>query len=781
MLGEFFGPIAPALATTAAELCGTADPCIITMQTTVTDQSILDFGNRALRIQNGGALQVGSGTMAIRAGSLTVDLGGALSARGTASQPGGTITVDVTGNILLNGTVEVSGAPGGFLSLHADDQLEIRNEITGNSLAEPNESPADFVLEGRDVLVAGDISGVGAGEDNSGGDVTISAVRDLEISAVIDVSGGEGGVIALTSGSSVDSGGDIHLRPTGKLLANGLNPGGGDGDISLDATGDGVMNGHIFLAGEISAKGRTGSFETGGGFGGCVDIAASGDIRKENGAPLGSITVEGGAPDGAGGLVSLDVGAELTLAMSIAAGAQGVEGEGGSVCIDVGGDAVVSGSIMNMGGDTGSGDITIESDDGTVRIDAPIDASARFDGRGGDICLASGGFSAERASSVIVNFPISVNGSGEGAGGGIELDGTDLVQVMASLNADGGSGGARGGNIIVSVAEGPAVLQGAVNAVGDGNGSAGGIFSVDASERINVIGPIDVSAQGGAGSICSSGGAPCQTEEDCTPGDVCRARGGGLVDLTATGPIDLNGRIKASSNNGGGGRVDLLSDEDIRVGNSVVTDGSTAGGRVDALACMVTVCGQNNPLCPAGATGSLSSRGSGGTNRLVGRGRQEIGSSEIESSVIVLGSIVAAAANQLVYTQGGQEPVVFGSASPQATLIADPSLTPCPICGNGVTEPPEQCDDGNTNDGDGCSSICQMEDAVLGDANGDLLVNADDVDDLILEIFDGDGDSVTMVSSSMGTFPGNPGADANQDRLINAADITETIILLSGS
>jgi cysteine-rich repeat protein len=224
--------------------------------------------------------------------------------------------------------------------------------------------------------------------------------------------------------------------------------------------------------------------------------------------------------------------------------------------------------------------------------------------------------------------------------------------------------------------------------------------------------------------------------------------------------------------------VDVLSDADVSFGNTLVTDGSLDGGRVTALGCIVAVCGQNNPLCPAGAVGSLSSLGTGGTNRLVGRGRQEIGSSEIDTSVVVFGSIVARTANQLVYPQGGLQPVVFGSANPVASLIADPNLMPCPVCGNGVTEPPEQCDDGNRNDGDGCSSNCQMEEPVPGDSNGDGRVSRDDVDDLILEIFDGDGDSVATVSSPMGTFPGNPGADANLDRLINAADVTETILLI---
>src|ERR1044071_2275857 len=30
------------------------------------------------------------------------------------------------------------------------------------------------------------------------------------------------------------------------------------------------------------------------------------------------------------------------------------------------------------------------------------------------------------------------------------------------------------------------------------------------------------------------------------------------------------------------------------------------------------------------------------------------------------------------------------------------------LCGNGVMDPGEQCDDGNTNAGDGCSRICQI-------------------------------------------------------------------------
>lgn len=37
-------------------------------------------------------------------------------------------------------------------------------------------------------------------------------------------------------------------------------------------------------------------------------------------------------------------------------------------------------------------------------------------------------------------------------------------------------------------------------------------------------------------------------------------------------------------------------------------------------------------------------------------------------------------------------------------------------CGNGIVEAPEQCDDGNTSSGDGCSSFCTIEGGVVGPA-----------------------------------------------------------------
>lgn len=56
--------------------------------------------------------------------------------------------------------------------------------------------------------------------------------------------------------------------------------------------------------------------------------------------------------------------------------------------------------------------------------------------------------------------------------------------------------------------------------------------------------------------------------------------------------------------------------------------------------------------------------------------------------------------------------------APTVTIDAEPpgpDAPPPQICGNGVLEPPEQCDDGNTDAGDGCDAACDVEPSVCGD------------------------------------------------------------------
>src|SRR5262249_50318422 len=54
-----------------------------------------------------------------------------------------------------------------------------------------------------------------------------------------------------------------------------------------------------------------------------------------------------------------------------------------------------------------------------------------------------------------------------------------------------------------------------------------------------------------------------------------------------------------------------------------------------------------------------------------------------------------------------------------ATLVlaGGPTLACMALCGDGFVDPPEQCDDGNTQNGDCCSSTCQFESGTCDDGS----------------------------------------------------------------
>jgi len=63
-------------------------------------------------------------------------------------------------------------------------------------------------------------------------------------------------------------------------------------------------------------------------------------------------------------------------------------------------------------------------------------------------------------------------------------------------------------------------------------------------------------------------------------------------------------------------------------------------------------------------------------------------------------------------TGSGPSDITAGTPSPLSALCV-PGTPLCNICGNGVVDPAEQCDDGNTAEADGCSAQCRTEDFQL--------------------------------------------------------------------
>ena len=66
--------------------------------------------------------------------------------------------------------------------------------------------------------------------------------------------------------------------------------------------------------------------------------------------------------------------------------------------------------------------------------------------------------------------------------------------------------------------------------------------------------------------------------------------------------------------------------------------------------------------------------------------------------------------------------------------------------------------------------------ALLGDCDGDGIVEQQDIRDTVWEVFDRDGSDIDNVSG--GRFPGTVGCDSNEDRLVTIADAFCTLAIV---
>jgi cysteine-rich repeat protein len=185
----------------------------------------------------------------------------------------------------------------------------------------------------------------------------------------------------------------------------------------------------------------------------------------------------------------------------------------------------------------------------------------------------------------------------------------------------------------------------------------------------------------------------------------------------ASGSIDADG---GSYLGGEGGAVALDADGAISVSGTLEANARSSaadGGQVSLDSCDVFVA-PGARLSATGSTGSVVTQAAGAASL---------------SGVFAAGQPVTAH-----YRLGGPSPLLAGgSFSPSVVISANPSLAACEyaVCGDQVVEIAEECDDGNTVSGDGCSWSCQIEHGPCNDG----------VDD------DGDG---------LADFPADPGCQS---------------------
>lgn len=419
------------------------------------------------------------------------DLVGADGSQGgtvRVSSARGDVTVTTTdpGVAAPAGTLAGTGidvAPGETLAVSGRQAADFLRVQAGGVLA----LTANTIFEVTgDVIIAGTVqsrSGVGA---RDGHDLTLTAGGRIVITGMLDcggvsnslspdldiVSGGNGGTILLTAGSSSGSATEPDFFISGVVRSNG---GEATADVYKDTNGRPGSGGSIWLgshgtmvlSGKVVARGgaTSATFLLGGGLGGQVQLIALDDLTIGNATKL---SVDGGDTTGLTG------------------------GGGGSLTLEapVGMVSVVGTEFLCRGGSlTGS-------DFGSA-------------GSGGDFIV-----SCDRA--VLNNALVSVDGGGITPGG---------AQTGRDIEGVGGGGGRIEVAGVSALTFGPSLAlhaRGGQSSFLDDQGGAGGtvklVHLLERPQNFSFQSTVDV--RGGLDMLGSLG----------EPGDVCY-RGAGAIDV----------------------------------------------------------------------------------------------------------------------------------------------------------------------------------------------------------------------------------------------------------
>ncbi|HYC00794.1 MAG TPA: hypothetical protein VEC57_16795 [Candidatus Limnocylindrales bacterium] len=352
----------------------------------------------------------------------------------------------------------------------------------------------------------------------------------------------------------------------------------------------------------------------------------------------------------------------------------GADGAGGAVSLTAGGNVLVNDDIDATGGDFDGGEIDSSAGvDTTINADVLVSSIAGA-GFGGNMLFVAGRDITATGVSAVNKTRFAAEGHTDatlfaGDGGGLEFDTGRHLRLNSNtlMELNGSAPDGFGGELLATV-RGDFYFNGEVQAKTRGLKGAGGDIeiSVDGASNVDSAGVVD--AFGGEA-------------------------GGGNFDLLGDGNITFSGRADVSAGGGGaGGTIRLESRADARSSGDLTSNG-VSGGDIDMTACRLRLL--------SGAL--LDNDATGADNLLTAR----------ESMRLDAGSqVLAAGQNIFTYRAANKPPVINGTVSPAPILIVDSDLNGCPVCGNSEIDETETCDDGNTQNGDGCSSDCQNENCI---------------------------------------------------------------------
>ncbi|KVU29773.1 hypothetical protein WK66_07065 [Burkholderia ubonensis] len=468
-------------------------------------------------------------------------------------------------------------APGGKVGLLAGGEATLA--LNGGSLVnvQLNASQTQAAIDNTGSIKAG--GGTVLLTANTANTLLGSAIN---LSGVVDVSGAQGGHIAVDAGQ----GGLANL--SGATL-NAAGTSGAGGNVT-------VLGNHVglFQGTRIDAGGATG--------GGTVlvggDFQGKGSLRKAGATVMdASSSIDASAKgNGNGGTVGLWSDSYTQFNGNVAArgGAQG--GNGGHVDTSSAGQLGVLGQVTANATHGTNGMWTLDPTDITVSSGADANYTPWFTPTGNPVTVNNGSLSTalQGGTSVTldaskgtggsgwinVTAPVTSTGSGNltllAANGQNVTIGANISLGSGSLTANGGAGvagangaqfqsgsaGGAGGSVVVNV--GTTVTAANVTLYG-GNGGVGGQGGVGSDRAVGGAGGVggqvvvngNVAATAGSVTILAGagggggGGGGCGLSNGCTGSPGGAGGTGGAT--TIAGTITASGAVDIRANNGGGG------------------------------------------------------------------------------------------------------------------------------------------------------------------------------------------------------------------------------------
>ncbi len=427
-----FRPIA-GHATSADSICpAAADPCDITTRIDATPGSVIDVGERELRIVGAGSIVIQEGSLTLRAARLSAGASALIRTSGrTRADPAANLRIEVS-DLFYSGEIDARGSPGGNIIVVSTGPVSISGQIRARS--ESGDANGGTVeIRGGDVDISATIDASG-GRDDTGGDVSVAG-EFVVLSSSINVAGGDGGTVDISADDTLELTDEVSITADATLAA------GDGGDISI------ASDNLAIVRGSISSRGRTGGDE-GGGDGGA--IAITGDNSLIVPSRDASIDARGGSPDGLGGDIELSsLFGTLIVRTPVDASSIDRDGLGGSIDLSSDGAMEIDTEIDVRGALGGGGDVEIDSL-GSLLVTATsvIDASSTREAQAGTI-------------RIIVATVLTMDGralaqssqQGTGVGGSISFDACSVsIRASAELDARGPQGSnlvAAGGGITV--------------------------------------------------------------------------------------------------------------------------------------------------------------------------------------------------------------------------------------------------------------------------------------------------------------------------------------------